>query len=192
MCLFYVFNALESQSVMTFLSGGNNSQMVEAIFILVDVFSVFVSVVLAGLILYANQFLMKRRKRELGTYFLLGMDTGKVARVLVTETFFIGLAALISGVALGILGSWALDKLSVAMFLATPPDLFTFTISWTAAVKTALYFGVIFLLVMLFTGLSVSRSRLIDLIRASRPVPPGLHQPGHCLRHSPHSGPSAH
>ena len=167
-CLFYVFNALESQSVMTFLSGGNNSQMVEAIFILVDVFSVFVSVVLAGLILYANQFLMKRRKRELGTYFLLGMDTGKVARVLVTETFFIGLAALISGVALGILGSWALDKLSVAMFLATPPDLFTFTISWTAAVKTALYFGVIFLLVMLFTGLSVSRSRLIDLIRASR------------------------
>jgi len=166
-CLFYVFNALDSQSVMTFLSAKDNRN-VEAIFSIIGVFSGFVTVVLAGLILYANQFLMKRRKRELGTYFLLGMDAGQVARVLVAETFFIGLAALGSGILLGALGSWCLDRLTVAMFLATPPGVFEFRVSLPAAGRTALYFGVIFLLVMLFTGASVSRARLIDLIRGER------------------------
>ncbi len=166
-CLFYVFNSLPDQSAMKMLAQTEHS-MVEGILMLVEVFSVFVSVVLAGLILYANQFLMKRRKRELGTYFLLGMDTGRVSRLMVEETLLIGLAALASGVALGLLGSWALDRLTVAMFLATPGDAFAFSISWPAAGKTALYFGCIFLLVTLFTGVSVSRSRLIDLIRGER------------------------
>lgn len=166
-CLFYVFSALDGQSVMQFLARNDNPN-VGAIFALVGVFSVFVAVVLSGLILYANQFLMKRRKRELGTYALLGMPTGRVARLLVEETFFIGLAALVSGVALGILGSWCLDKLTVAMFLAAPGEIFTFSISWPAAGKTVLYFGVIFLVVMAFTSVSVSRAKLIDLIRSDR------------------------
>ena len=166
-CLFYVFSALDDQSAIQFLARNNNPN-VEAIFVLVGVFSAFVAVVLAGLILYANQFLMKRRKRELGTYALLGMPTGKVARLLVTETLLIGLCALVSGVALGILDSWALDKLTVAMFLAAPEEIFSFNLSWKAAGKTAAYFGVIFLIVMAFTSLSVSRSKLIDLIRSGR------------------------
>ena len=54
-CLFYTFNSLESQSVMAILAQSQNG-MVEGIFMLVNVFSAFVTVVLAGLILYANQF----------------------------------------------------------------------------------------------------------------------------------------
>ena len=167
-CLFYTFSSLEGQSVMSFLGGHDQKSLVDSIFLLVDVFSAFVAVVLAGLILYANQFLMKRRKRELGAYFMLGMDTGKVSRLLVGETLLIGLAALLSGLALGIFASWALDQLTMSMFLATPPDLFSFHISLGAVGKTVLYFGVIFLVVMLFTGLSVSRAKLIDLMRSGR------------------------
>lgn len=167
-CIFYTFSSLEGQSVISFLGGHDKKYLVESIFLLVDVFSAFVAVVLAGLILYANQFLMKRRKRELGTYFLLGLDTSKVSRLLVGETLLIGLAALLSGLALGSLCSWALDKLTMAMFLATPPDLFSFHISLGAVGKTVLYFGVMFLVVMLFTGVSVSRARLIDLMRSGR------------------------
>lgn len=166
-CLFYTFNSLGDQSVMKFLARNDNPN-VEGIFLIIGVFSAFVAVVLAGLILYANQFLMKRRKRELGTYFLLGMDSGRVSRLLVFETLLIGLAALISGIALGMLASWALDQLTVSMFLAAPGEIFRFTLSWPAVGKTALYFGVIFLLVMAFTGVSVSRSRLIELIRSNR------------------------
>lgn len=166
-CLFYTFNSLGDQSVMVFL-GTNGAPIVEGIFMLMSVFSAFVAVVLAGLVLYANQFLMKRRKRELGTYFLLGMSTGKVSRLMVFETLLIGFAALGAGILLGALASWALDKLTVAMFLATPGNLFSFSLSLRAVGKTVLYFGGIFLVVTLFTGVSVSRSRLIDLIRSGR------------------------
>ena len=58
------------------------SPAVEAIQILIDVVSVFVAVVLACLILYANSFLLRRRKRELGTYLLLGLSQGQVSRLL--------------------------------------------------------------------------------------------------------------
>ena len=68
--LFYTFNSLDGQSAMVFL-GQNGNPIVASIFVMMDVFSVFVSVVLACLILYANNFLLRRRKRELGTYLLL-------------------------------------------------------------------------------------------------------------------------
>ena len=68
-CIFYIFNSLESQWCMQAL-GQSASYLVDAILIFMDIFSAFVSVVLACLVLYANTFLMKRRKRELGTYFL--------------------------------------------------------------------------------------------------------------------------
>ena len=73
--IFYVFNSLESQWCMQMLAKSAH-YMVESILIFMNVFSAFVSVVLACLILYANTFLMKRRKRELGTYFLLGLPHG--------------------------------------------------------------------------------------------------------------------
>ena len=92
-CIFYIFNSLESQWCMQMLARSAH-YMVETILIFMDVFSVFVSVVLACLILYANTFLMKRRKRELATYFLLGLPTGKVSLLLVLETLLIGLLSL--------------------------------------------------------------------------------------------------
>ncbi|MEA4955094.1 MAG: ABC transporter permease [Pseudoflavonifractor sp.] len=167
-CLFYVFNALDGQSAMEFLRAGRQNGMVESIFRLVEVFSVFVAAVLAGLILYADRFMIRRRKRELGTYYLLGMPPGSVAKLLVGETLLIGIAALVSGIALGMLASWALDRLTLSMFLAVPDSLATFHLSMPAVGRTALYFGGIFLLVMLLTGVSVSRARLIDLIWGGR------------------------
>ena len=63
-CLFYTFNSIDGQGAMAYLSR-NKNPMVEPIMMLVDIFSVFVAVVLACLILYANRFLLRRRKREL-------------------------------------------------------------------------------------------------------------------------------
>ena len=54
-CLFYVFNSLGDQQVIRFLGTNGNVGVVEGIFMLMGVFSAFVAVVLAGLILYANQ-----------------------------------------------------------------------------------------------------------------------------------------
>lgn len=165
-CIFYIFNSLESQWCMQAL-GQSASYLVDAILIFMDIFSAFVSVVLACLVLYANTFLMKRRKRELGTYFLLGLPTGRVSLLLVLETLLIGLLALAAGLGLGILLSHVLGLFTIAMFSAYPAEL-GLILSVPAIGKTAVYFGVIFLVVMACTGFSVSRARLIDLMQGGR------------------------
>ena len=62
-CLFYTFNSLDGQGAMVFLAQ-NGNPIVDSIMIFMDIFSVVVAVVLACLILYANRFLLRRRKRE--------------------------------------------------------------------------------------------------------------------------------
>ena len=162
--LFYVFNSLEGQWAMQMLAKSAH-YMVESM----NIFSAFVSVVLACLVLYANTFLMKRRKRELGTYFLLGLPAGRVSLLLVLETLLIGLMALAAGLVLGVLLAQGLGLLTIAMFSAYPAgEQFALVLSVKAIGKTVLYFGVIFLVVMILTGVSVSRAKLIDLMQGAR------------------------
>ena len=166
-CLFYTFNSIDSQGAMAYLTQSKNP-MAETIMTLIDIFSVFVAVVLACLILYANRFLLRRRKRELGTYLLLGLSQGQVSRLLFLETGVVGLISLGTGLALGVAASYGLSALTLSMFQLDMSQLLGLTFSPRAAGRTVLYFGLIFLLVMLFSGLEVSRSRLIDLIQGNR------------------------
>lgn len=165
-CLFYTFNSLDGQSAMAFLAQ-NGNPIVDVILILIDVFSVFVAVVLGCLILYANSFLLRRRKRELGTYLLLGLSQGQVSRLLFLETGIIGLVSLAAGLSLGVLASQGLSMLTLSMFCVYVPQ-FAVSFSLRALIKTMLYFGVIFLIVMAFSGVQVSRAKLIDLIYGGR------------------------
>ena len=165
-CLFYTFNSLGTQQVMEYL-GKSQSSMVEAIMVYMKVLSVFVAVVLAGLILYANTFLLRRRKKELGTYLLLGMPLSSVSLILVLETLLIGLLALVSGLVLGILAAHGLSVLTMSMFRLTFDPL-RFVFDPSAALFTAICFGAMFLVVMVFNQISLSRQKLIDLMNAGR------------------------
>lgn len=165
-CLFYTFNAIEGQGVMAYLAAAQ-SDMVRVIQILIDVFSVFVSVVLACLIVYADRFLMRRRKRELGTCLILSMSQGQVSRMLFLETGLIGLVSLLLGLGLGVGASYGLSALTLSMF-QMDASLLALSFSVRAAGKTALYFGLIFLLVMALNGVQVARARLIDLLQGER------------------------
>ena len=166
-CLFYTFNAIEGQGAMAYLAQREHP-VVSVIRMLIDIFSVFVAVVLACLILYANRFLLRRRKRELGTYLLLGLSQGQVSRVLFLETGVIGLVSLGAGLGLGVLASFGLSALTLSMFELNVAGMLALDFSLKAAGKTLLSFGLIFLLVMVFSGVRVSRSRLIDLIYGQR------------------------
>ena len=166
-CLFYTFNAIEGQGAMAYLAQREHPA-VSVIRMLIDIFSVFVAVVLACLILYANRFLLRRRKRELGTYLLLGLSQGQVSRVLFLETGVIGLVSLGAGLGLGVLASFGLSALTLSMFELNVAGMLALDFSLKAAGKTLLSFGLIFLLVMVFSGVRVSRSRLIDLIYGQR------------------------
>lgn len=165
-CIFYVFNSMDSQYVMENLRS-NTSNIIEVLVMLIDILSVFVSVVLGFLILYANSFMIRRRKRELGTYLLLGMDGGRVSGLLFLETLLIGLFSLGAGLALGVLLSQFISIFTAGLF-AIRVEEFHFVFSLRAVGKTVLYFGVIFLVVMVFNSFSVSRKKLIDLLHAHR------------------------
>ena len=166
-CLFYTFNSLDGQGAMLYLAK-NGNPIVDSIMVLMDVFSVFVAVVLACLILYADRFLLRRRKRELGTYLLLGLSQGQVSRLLFLETGLIGLISLAAGLGLGVLASYGMSALTLSMFEMDLSGLLAVSFSPRAAGKTVLYFGIIFLLVMVLSGVQVSRARLIELIHGER------------------------
>lgn len=166
-CLFYTFNSLDGQGAMVYLAQ-NGNPIVDAIMIFMDIFSVFVAVVLACLILYANRFLLRRRKRELGTYLLLGLSQGQVSRLLFLETGLIGVVSLIAGLALGVAASFGMSALTLSMFEMDVSGMLAVNFSPRAAGKTVLSFGVIFLLVMALSGVQVSRAKLIDLIHGER------------------------
>ena len=166
-CLFYTFNSLDGQGAMVYLAM-NGNPIVDSIIILMDVFSVFVAVVLACLILYANRFLLRRRKRELGTYLLLGLSQGQVSRLLFLETGIVGLISLAAGLVLGVLASFGMSALTLSLFQMDVSALLALNFSPQAAGRTVLYFGIIFLLVMALSGVQVSRSKLIDLIHGER------------------------
>ena len=165
-CLFYTFNAIEGQGVMAYLAAAQ-SDMVRVIQVLIDIFSVFVSVVLACLIVYADRFLMRRRKRELGICLILGMSQGQVSRMLFLETGLIGLVSLLLGLGFGAAASYGLSALTLSMF-RMDAALLALTFSLRAAAKTAVYFGLIFLLVMALNGVQVARAKLIDLLQGER------------------------
>jgi putative ABC transport system permease protein len=165
-CLFYMFNSIGSQSAMMQLSESQYDS-IEMLSEAISYVSVFISVILGFLIVYANQFLIKRRKKELGVYMTLGMEKGKISRILIVETFLIGIFALAVGLGIGVFASQGLSVLTAKMFEANLKS-FYFTFALDAFYKTLLYFGIIFLIVMIFNTLSISKLKLIDLLTAGK------------------------
>ena len=79
--LFYIFNAIETQSAMLLISE-NTKDMIKLLVNIMSGLSVFIACVLGFLVIYANRFLMKRRNKEFGLYLLLGMGKRKVSAIL--------------------------------------------------------------------------------------------------------------
>lgn len=157
---------MDSQQAMTALNS-NQREIIQLLTSAIGYVSIFISFILGFLVVYSNRFLMKRRKKELGIYMLLGMDKGKISRILIVETLLIGIFSLGIGLAVGIFASQGLSAITAGIF---EMDLssFQFTFSLSAFYKTLLYFGIIFLIVMIFNTISISKYKLITLLQASR------------------------
>ncbi|PVE14720.1 ABC transporter [Clostridium perfringens] len=165
-CIFYTFNSIESQSVMMELNEQKQSAFMMAEQ-LMGYFSVFIAFVLGFLIVYANNYLIKRRKKEFGIYMTLGMENGSLSKMIFLETLFIGAISLGIGVVLGIMLSQALSVLTAYMFQV---DLtkFQFVFSTLGFKRTVLCFSIIYLVVLIFNFISVRKIKLIDLLTASK------------------------
>lgn len=165
-CLFYMFNSIQSQQAVLKINESQRSMM-ELLSSMINGISVFIAVILGFLIIYANQFLMKRRHKEMGIYLILGMEKRQVSKILIIETMFIGIFALIVGLAAGVFLSQGLAVLTAKMFSVQMKE-FQFVFSGDAFFQTILYFAIIFIIVMIFNGISISKYKLIDLINSAK------------------------
>lgn len=160
--IFYVFNAIDSQTAMMNVTSSTH-EVLNLLTSLLSGVSVFVSFILASLIIYANRFLMKRRNKEFAIYLTLGMSKRKISLILFFETLVIGIISLTIGLLVGFLLSQLMSIIVANMFEA---DLtkFTFIFSKNACIKTLIYFGIMYLVVIIFNIINISKCKLINLI----------------------------
>ncbi len=166
--IFYVFNALESQTVLMNVSS-STTELIDLLMTMLSSVSIFVSFILGFLIIYASRFLIKRRNKEFGIYLTLGMSKRKISMILFLETLFIGILSLFMGLILGVILSQAMSLLVANMFEANLTK-FTFIFSKSACLKTIIYFTVMYLIVMIFNTISISKCKLIDLLNSSKKI----------------------
>ena len=164
--VFYVFNAIDSQTVMLDVRK-NVYDIIKLMNEMLSGVSVFVSCVLGFLIIYASRFLIKRRNKEFGIYLTLGMSKRKISIILFFETLLIGIVSLVVGLFLGAVLSQFMSILVANLFDADMTK-FKFTFSSKACVKTLLYLIIMYLLVMVFNVVNISRCKLIDLLNAGK------------------------
>lgn len=164
--IFYVFNAIDSQTVLL-QTKQSTYDIIELMTQTLSAVSVFVSFILGFLIIYASRFLIKRRNKEFAIYMTLGMSKRKISTILFIETIAIGILSLGIGLGVGIILSQLMSLLVANMFEADMTN-FAFAFSKSALVKTIIYFGIMYLLVMIFNTIQVSRCKLIDLINSSK------------------------
>ncbi|NCI73190.1 ABC transporter permease, partial [Clostridium botulinum] len=165
-CIFYSFNSIDSQKALTDIKSSGGSY-VSRLMEFMSAISVFVSIILGSLILYANNFLIKKRKKELGIYMILGMGKRKISKILVTETSIVGVISLIAGLIIGIGVSQGLSVFTLKLFEISINE-YRFAVSTRAIGKTILYFGIMFLLVMIFNAFVISKYKIIDLLTSGR------------------------
>lgn len=164
--IFYMFNSLDSQQAMLQVSQSQR-EIIKLMITMLGFVSVFVAVVLGLLIVYANNFLINRRKKEFGIYMTLGMGRRQISKIILMETIFVGVISLAVGLIIGIFASQLMSVLVAKMFEADMSK-FQFVFSKDACIKTCVYFAVMYLAVIIFNTISVSRYKLINLLNANK------------------------
>lgn len=158
--MFYIMLFLSSNKGMMQLPGsGTVSSMMGFGTFVIGLFS-------AIFLFYTNSFLMKRRKKEIGLYNILGMAKRHILIVLFFETLFTGLFSLIIGLACGILGSKLMLLLLLKILHFSVP--FGFEISIVGLTTTVLVFGAIFFVTLLFNLFQIHVSKPIELLRGGQ------------------------
>ena len=115
--IFYMFNSIDSQQAMLQVSQ-SQKEIIKLMITMLGFVSVFVAVVLGLLIVYANNFLINRRKKEFGIYMTLGMGKRQISKIILMETIFVGVISLVIGIVVGVFASQFMSVLVAKMFEA--------------------------------------------------------------------------
>ena len=161
--VFYAFNTISLQTELAGVDPGVGRLLSSTLLGL----TVFLACVMGFLMVYANNFIMRRRKKELGLYQILGMGRGRVALVMALETAIVSVAALVLGIAIGVALSQLMVFFTASLFKTTVAN-FQFIFSLGAFFLTAGCMVAVFLVTLVFNLRAVAKSKVIELVRAGR------------------------
>ena len=116
--------------------------MMELLAFVINIVSVFIAVILAFLVIYANRFLIRRRNKEFALYLTLGMQKGDLFKVSALETLIVGVASLAVGLAIGLGISQVLSNMAASMFDSEVEGV-AFSVSGNAMALTVAAFAAI-------------------------------------------------
>lgn len=149
--------------IIAFLSISKGIQAMSDALSMIMGFGVFVMGIFAFIFLfYTNSFLLKRRKKEIGLYNILGMEKKHIGKILIIENTIISLSSIILGLLCGILFSKLVHLFLSWVFGIEPP--FGIDVSWLAVVITLALFGVLFVLTMITNQMSIHLAKPIELL----------------------------
>lgn len=161
--VFYAFNTVSEQAT----SAGIGKELGDTIAGIISGLTIFLAAVMGFLMVYANNFIMKRRKQQFGLYQVLGMGRGQVALIMMLETAIVSLGALAIGLACGI-GLSQLMTFFTASLFRTQIANFHFFVSADAALFTVECLAAIFFVTLVFNLRVVAKAKVIDLMGARR------------------------
>lgn len=162
--VFYAFNTV---SMQVDIAGIKEEGLSELMGGMLGYLTYFLAGVMAFLMVYANNFIMKRRKKEFGLYQVLGMRRGRVATIMALETVFVSVGAFVAGIVLGV-GLSQLMTFFTASLSKTQIADFHFFFSVHAFNLTLACMLVMFVLTLLLNLRAVRRTKLIELMGAER------------------------
>lgn len=162
--VFYAFNTI---SMQVDIAGIDEEGLAQVMGSMLGDLTYFLAGVMAFLMVYANNFIMKRRKKEFGLYQVLGMGRGRVATIMALETVIVSVAAFVAGIVLGV-GLSQLMTFFTASLFKTQIANFHFFFSVHAFNLTLACMLVLFVLTLLLNLRAVRRTKLIELMGAER------------------------
>lgn len=162
--VFYAFNTI---SMQVDIAGIDEEGLAQVMGSMLGNLTYFLAGVMAFLIVYANNFIMKRRKKEFGLYQVLGMGRGRVATIVALETVIVSVVAFVAGIVLGV-GLSQLMTFFTASLFKTQIANFHFFFSVHAFNLTLACMLVMFVLTLLLNLRAVRRTKLIELMGAER------------------------
>ena len=162
--VFYAFNTI---SMQVDIAGIDEKGLAQVMGSMLGDLTYFLAGVMAFLMVYANNFIMKRRKKEFGLYQVLGMGRGRVATIMALETVIVSVVAFVAGIVLGV-GLSQLMTFFTASLFKTQIANFHFFFSVHAVNLTLACMLVMFVLTLLLNLRAVRRTKLIELMGAER------------------------
>lgn len=162
--VFYAFNTI---SMQVDIAGIDEEGLAQVMGSMLGYLTYFLAGVMAFLMVYANNFIMKRRKKEFGLYQVLGMGRGRVATIMALETVIVSVVAFVAGIVLGV-GLSQLMTFFTASLFKTQIANFRFFFSVHAFNLTLACMLVMFVLTLLLNLRAVRRTKLIELMGAER------------------------